>query len=398
MSFESHCIHDKNKSFTSLPHQLPIYASSSFAFETFAEANAVFTGESTGHIYSRYANPTMDSVAQKIANLETYGLDINAYGLMTSSGMAAIATLLMSLTGQGDHILTQENLYGGSTELLEKVIKKVGATITYGNMYDLTELESTLSKHDITLMYLESPANPTLDCLDLKGISILAKKYGVITVIDNTFCTPYLQQPFAYNIDYIVHSTTKYLNGHGNSISGIIIGKDQSKFDDIWKMLKLVGTNSNPFDAWLLNNGIKTLALRMNKHSYNAMKVAEFLDAHRSVDYVNYLGLPSHKHHTIAKNQMRDFGGMLSFVLTGGYDAATAFMDHLQFCTIAPTLGDVDTLVVHPASMSHMNIPREVRERNGILDGLVRISVGIEDIEDIISDIKQALGDSRSGA
>lgn len=392
MSFESQCIHDKNKAFTSLPHQLPIYATSSFEFETYQEVSAVFKGEKYGHVYSRYGNPTMDSVAQKIANLEAYSLDLDAFGLLTSSGMSAISTLLLTICESGSTLITQENLYGGSTELLKKVISKVGAEIIFTNLYDLNKTEDLLKQGEISVMYLETPANPTLACIDFEAICSLARKYKVTTVVDNTFCTPYLQQPFSYGIDYVIHSTTKYLNGHGNAISGIIVGRDKSRYEEIWKTLKLVGSNSSAFDAWLLNNGIKTLSLRMDRHSSNATRLATMLHDHEAVSYVNYLSLDTHPDHSLAKRQMRDFGGMLSFVVKDGFDAATAFMNNLQFCTIAPTLGDVDTLVVHPASMSHMNVPKEVRDRNGIVDGLIRISVGIENINDIRNDVEQALG------
>lgn len=391
MSFETECIHDKNKGFTSLPHQLPIYATSSFSFNTFEEANAVFTGDKEGHVYSRYGNPTIDSVAKKIANLESYGLELEPFGLMTSSGMAAISTLLMTLCEKDATVLTQQNLYGGTTELLDKVIRKIGAQIQYDNLYDLNHVEEVLHCGKVSVIYLETPANPTLACIDLEAISNLAKKYNAVTVVDNTFCTPYLQRPFEYDIDYVIHSTTKYLNGHGNSISGIIIGRDKSRYSEIWKSLKLLGTNSNAFDAWLLNNGLKTLAVRMDRHSQNAHEIATYLHNHVKVEYVNYLSLPSHNDHDLAKKQMRNFGGMMSFVMKDGMDAAVSFLDSVKLCSIAPTLGDVDTLVVHPATMSHMNVPRKMRERNGILDGLIRISVGIESIEDLLDDIGQAL-------
>ncbi|MEO0778596.1 MAG: PLP-dependent transferase, partial [Bacteroidota bacterium] len=230
-------------------------------------------------------------------------------------------------------------------------------------------------------------------CVDLAALGALARKYQCHTAVDNTFCTPYLQQPFRYDIDFIVHSTTKYLNGHGNSTAGIVIGRDVELMQKkVWTAMKLTGTNCNPFDAWLTHNGLKTLELRMDRHCSNAQRVAEYLEQHPAVERVNYNGLPSHPDHELAKSQMSGFGGMLSFELRAGLQAGIDFMNRIRFCTLAPTLGDVDTLVVHPASSSHLNVAKEVRLRNGITDGLVRLSVGIENPADIIADLEQAIG------
>jgi methionine-gamma-lyase len=242
-------------------------------------------------------------------------------------------------------------------------------------------------------LYFETPANPTLACVDMEALARLARQYGVYTAADNTFCTPYLQQPFRYGVDFIVHSTTKFLNGHGNSIAGVLVARDPEWLQTKgWQAMKLAGTNCNPWDAWLVHNGMKTLPLRMDRHSQNAQALAEFLEEHPKVARVNYNGLPSHPDHELASRQMRQFGGMLSFELMGGLEAGVAFMKKVQFCTLAPTLGDVDTLILHPASMSHLNIPKEVRLQNGITDGLIRVSVGIENIRDIQADLEQAMG------
>jgi len=241
------------------------------------------------------------------------------------------------------------------------------------------------------MIYLETPANPTMACIDIPWLATLAKSKNVLTAIDNTFCTPLIQQPLAMGIDFVVHSTTKYINGHGNSIAGVIIGHREKYKKNIWTTLKLAGTNCNPWDAWLINNGIKTLALRMERHCSNAQALAEFLNVHPNVSHVNYNGLPSHADHELAKSQMKGFGGMLSFEVKAGMEAAIQFMNNLKFCSLAPTLGDVDTLILHPATSSHLNVDRALREANGISDGLVRVSVGIEDIDDIIYDLEQAL-------
>lgn len=379
---------------TTKPHILPIYATSSYAFDDIDQGMRIFQKEEKGHVYSRYGNPTVEAVAEKIATLETYGLDFEAKGIMFSSGMAAIHCMVDACLKPGDKILTQGNLYGGTTEQFKKVFGKSGIELILTNLNDLDGVESILKTDDqIRLIYFETPANPTLACVDIAALAALAKKYNCLSAIDNTFPTPYLQQPFAFGVDFIIHSTTKFLNGHGNSIAGILIGRDVDRMTGpIWEHMKLVGYNCNPFDAWLTHNGMKTLALRMDQHSHNAMRVGRFLEAHERVSRVNYVGLSSHPDHEIAKRQMRDFGGMLSFELKGGLDAGVEMMRRIRFCTLAPTLGDVDTLILHPASMSHINIEREVRERNGITDGLIRVSVGIEDVEDIIADLDQAMG------
>ena len=389
----SFCVHELQDNRTTKPHQLPIYATSSFEFENIDEGIDIFSGNKKGHVYSRYGNPTMEVVAEKIARLEGFGLDIDPKGLMFSSGMSAISTLMMAMLEKGDKILSQGNLYGGTTELFAKIFSSFGIELVMMDLHDLERVEETI-KNDlgIKMLYFETPANPTLACVDIKALADIAKRYGRYSAIDNTFCTPYLQQPFKYGIDFIIHSTTKYLNGHGNSTAGVVIGRNQELIDTkVWRAMKLVGTNCNPWDAWLTNNGIKTLELRMDRHCINAQKVAEYLENHPRVIQVNYPGLPGHPDHEIAKKQMAAFGGMLSFEIEGGLESGVQFMNKIELCVLAPTLGDVDTLILHPASMSHLNIPKEVRLRNGITDGLVRVSIGIENVEDIIGDLEKAL-------
>lgn len=392
VSFESICVQEGKDNKTTKPHQLPLYATSSFVFENIEEGIDIFTGNKSGHSYSRYANPTVDTVAQKLALLESYDTDKDAYAFLTSSGMSAISSIGMALLKQGDKILTQGNLYGGTTELFQKLFSNMGVETIFIDLNNHELIENQLSSdQSIKMIYFETPANPTLACVDLRVISGLAKKYDKITVIDNTFPTPYLQRPFTYDIDFVIHSTTKFLNGHGNSISGAIIGWNESYKKNIWQVLKLAGTTGNPWDAWLLNNGLKTLTVRMDKHCLNAMALAEYLESSDKVNKVNYIGLPSHPHHEIAKSQMSGFGAMLSFELDGDTSAAMKLMNGLQLAVMAPTLGDVDTLVLHPATSSHLNIDPEMRRKNGITDGLIRVSVGIEDKEDIIEDFRNAI-------
>ncbi|MCB0660838.1 MAG: PLP-dependent transferase, partial [Saprospiraceae bacterium] len=240
------------------------------------------------------------------------------------------------------------------------------------------------------LVYFETPANPTMHCIDIAQLCRISAAQGVLTCVDNTFCTPILQRPLSLGADFVIHSTTKYLNGHGNSIAGAIIGKDEKWKQQVWTTLKLSGAICSPWEAWLVYNGIKTLHLRMERHSSNGLSLARWLQSHHKVSHVNYCGLENNVSFSIASKQMSDFGGMLSFAIDSDLNRTLKFIDALQFCTHAPTLGDVDTLVLHPATSSHLNVDRDVRISQGITDNLIRVSVGIENIEDIIEDFSQA--------
>lgn len=393
MQQQSLFVREKAARVSTRPTQIPLYATSSFEFENIEEGIQIFQKEKPGDVYSRYANPTVTAVQEKLAQLESYETGSEASALLCGSGMSAISTLLMSCLQKGDALLTQANLYGGTTELLMKVMQPLGIEPIFINLKNLQEVEHRLQTHsNIKMIFGESPANPTLACIDLEALAGLGRKYGVRTAIDNTFCTPFIQRPLRWGIDFVVHSTTKYLNGHGNSLAGVIIGRDQEFIrDTVWTRMKLLGTTCPPFDAWLLNIGLKTLPLRMQQHSANALAVATFLKRSSKVTQVNCTGLPGFPDAELAKKQMRMPTGMLSFELKGGVETGIRFMNALQFCRLAPTLGDVDTLVLHPASMSHINIDREVRLQNGITDGLIRLSVGIEDVNDIIEDLELGL-------
>lgn len=393
IGFSSYCVHRGEDKATTRSHALPIYPTSSFDFASLDQGQAIFSGSEKGHLYGRFGNPTIDAVAEKLAGLEAYGLETEARAILVSSGMSAISTLMLALLKPGQGILTQGNLYGGTTELFQKVLQPLGFDIIFCNLSDPEEVERHLARNQaIQMVYFETPANPTMACVDVATLTQLAHQHGCWSVADNTFCTPYLQQPFRFGADFVLHSTTKYLNGHGNSVAGVIIGRDTELMDGpVFSTMKLAGTNCNAWDAWLIENGLKTLELRMERHSENAMRVAHFLESHPSVERVNYVGLLSHPDHQLAQKQMRRSGGMLSFELAGGLKAGETFMRHLKFCILAPTMGDVDTLVMHPASMSHRNVPRDLRLDNEITDGLIRLSVGIENVEDILADLEQAL-------
>jgi len=391
-SFETFCVKESKDPRTTKPHNLPIYSTASFEFENIDQGIGVFDGSIKGHLYARYGNPTVEPVAAKIAAMEGYGLEIEPFGVMTSSGMAAISTLIFGLFNKGEAILTQGNIYGGTTTLIKDVFSKFGIESYFTNLKDQAAIQKSLSDHpNIRAIYFETPSNPGLDCIDMTEIAGIAKSHGIFTIIDNTFCSPAIQQPFAFGIDFIVHSTTKYLNGHGNSISGIVLGREQRYFKPILDAMKYTGMNLSPWEAWLVNNGLKTLPLRMEKHSTNALALAQMLENHNSVKKVNYAGLESHPDHELATRQMNGYGGMLSFEVKGGVEAGKKLMNHITMGTLAPTLGDIDTLLMHPASMSHRGVPREMRLTNGITDGLIRVSVGIESSDDLLSDFDNAL-------
>lgn len=393
IGFNSICVKDFIEGDPNMPHALPIYSSSTFVYESAQKAMQVFEGNDKAFIYGRWHNPTVEAVEKKLAALETFQLNAEAQAVLCSSGMAAISALLFSLNlKSGDTILTQGNLYGTTTDLMNSIFQEQGIRIIFADLKKLDEVETQLiNNNKIKLIYIESPANPTCDCYDLKSITALAKRYKVLTCIDNTFATPYLQQPFKFGIDFIIHSCTKFLNGHGNGLSGVVLGTSETLMKKVWNMRKLLGGNSNAFDAFMLNNGLKTLPLRMDAHCANAIKVAEYLSAHNKIAKVNYIGLPNHADHELAKQQMNGFGGMLSFEMKEGFEAALKLMNNIKFLTLTASLGTADSLIQHPASMTHVRVPKEQRLKFGITDGLIRLSVGIESVEDIIADLEQAL-------
>ena len=304
-----------------------------------------------------------------------------------------LSTLLLGNLKTGDKILSHFSLYGGTQELMEKVLPGLGIEAIIVDLRDLNKAEQAIKNDNkIKLLYLETPANPTIQCVDIEELTKLGKRNNLIVAVDNTFATPYLQKPFKYGVDYVVHSTTKFLNGHGTAIGGALVGRDIEHMETrMTKVHRLLGGCSNSFDAFLLTQGMKTLEVRMERHCNNAMQVAKFLQQNKSVSKVNYLGLTSHPDYSTANKQMKHPGAMLSFELKDGLLAGKKFIDKLQMCVRAVSLGTCDTLLSHPASMTHFGVPKEKREKYGITDGLIRMSVGIENIEDILNDLDQAL-------
>jgi len=397
--FGSAALHAGHKQDPLYAHVTPIYASSTFVYDEAEQGMRRFSGEEEGYIYSRWGNPNFTEAENKIAALEAFGL-IDAFGnplqlkaFLHASGMAALTTLMVSSLKKGDKILTHYSLYSGLEELITRILPQFGVEPVIVDLRDLNKAKEAIKANPgIKMMYLETPANPTIQCVDLEELTKIAKANNLLVAVDNTFATPYLQQPFKYGVDFVFHSTTKFLNGHGTAIGGVLLGKDLEKMNGhVKKTYRILGVNSNPFDAFLLTQGMKTLELRMERHCVNAMKVAEFLSKHSAISKVNYAGLASHPDHKVAMKQMKHGGGMLSYEMKGGLQAGIDFMNKLKMCVRTVSLGTAESILCHPASMTHASTPRESREKYGITDGLIRMSVGLENIEDILNDMDQAL-------
>jgi methionine-gamma-lyase len=392
--FGSLCVQPGKTDKIILPHNEPIYATTAYTFESTDHALSLFDDHHKGYVYSRWGNPTVTMAEEKIAAMETFGSERKAKAQLFSSGMAAIAAVLLSCAKAGDTILTQNQLYGTTDELMQKQLRDWNINITRCDLNDIKAV-TTILKNDkhIKLIYIETPSNPMMEIFDIQSISAVAKKYGCRVAVDNTFSSPYCQRPLLLGADFSVHSATKYLNGHGSGLGGVVIGLDIPFMkNEMWNKVKLLGANSNAFDSWLLLQGLKTLELRMERHCENAKKVAAFLSANKYVSKINYCGDKQHPQKNIIKKQMLAHSGMLSFELKGGLKAGIKLMNKVKVCKMVTSLGTLDTLIQHPASMTHVNVPRDRRMAAGITDGLVRLSVGIENVQDIIDDLSQGLG------
>jgi methionine-gamma-lyase len=384
-------------------HVTPIYQTSTFGFPDVATGAAIFKGEKQGYIYTRMKNPNLDQLALKYAVLE--GLDLLRQnpdvpvekivsGFVFSSGMAAITTSVMAKAKEGDTIIAQEALYGATYTFLHDMAPHFGIKVIFLKDPSPEKWQSAFRENPgACLAYIETPSNPTMAVVDIQTVVDIAHKVGAWVFVDNTFATPYCQRPLTFGTDVVMHSTTKYLSGHGQIVGGTVISRHVDYVNGpLYAMLKVLGGNDSPFEAWLANTGMKTFELRMQRHCSNAMKVAQYLEKHSAVEKVYYPGLESHPDHALARRQMIDFGGMLSFELKGGLAAGEAMMNRVKMMTLAVSLGNVDSLIQHPASMTHSSVPREIRLASGVSDGLVRLSVGIENVEDILEDLDQSLG------
>jgi len=341
-------------------------------------------GKNKGYEYSRVSNPTRTALEQNIAALEE-----GAHGMAFGSGTAAIDAI-MHLLKPGDHAIVSRNVYGGTYRIARMIWEDYGLQFDFVDTTDLQQVERVIRPNS-RMLFIETPTNPTIEITDLAASAALAKNHRLISVVDNTFATPYLQQPLRYGFDLVVHSLTKYLNGHSDMLGGFIVTNSETIAERLRFFQKAIGGILSPFDAWLCLRGTKTLAIRMKQHNENALQVARWLVQQPRVMKVFYPGLEDHPQHALAKKQMCGFGGMISFDL-GSLNAAAAFLKRVRLCALAESLGGVETIITHPATMTHAAIPPEQRQRIGVTDGLVRISVGIEDVEDIIADLKVAMG------
>jgi methionine-gamma-lyase len=363
---------------------VPIYQTSTFAFRDARHGAALFGGDEDGYIYTRIGNPTIRALEDCVAELE------NGYGgIATSSGMGAVSATYMALLAQGTHMVSTASVYGPSRGLVEKHLARFGVAATFVDTTDLEEVRRAL-RPDTRLLYVETPSNPAMQVTDLRAMASIARTHGCPLVVDNTFASPYLQKPLDLGADVSLHSVTKFINGHADVVGGLIVTRTEEMWRRIRPLMVNLGSNMDPHQAYLVLRGLKTLGIRIERAQQGALAVARWLEARPEVAWVRYIGLPSHPQHELARRQMSGSGSMISFELKGGLEAGRAVMDSVKLATLAVSLGGVESLVEHPASMTHAGMAREDRLAAGITDGLVRYSVGIEDVDDLIADLEQA--------
>ena len=385
LHIDSQCIHGPEKA--NDPHGAltsPLYQTSTFHFSSAAQGAARFAGEEPGYIYTRLGNPTTTELEQKVAQLESCEA-----AAATATGMGAVSASVLSFLSQGDHLVASSALYGCTFAFFAHMLPRWGIEVTFIDMTDEQQLRDAI-KPNSKMIFAETPVNPTMAVIDLALIGQVAKQHNLISVIDNTFLTPLLQKPMNYGIDLIVHSATKYLNGHGDVVAGLVCGSDEHINLIKMTVLKDIGATISPHDAWLINRGLKTLAIRMQRHCESAQVIAEFLDQHPQVNTVYYPGLASHPGFKFIGKQMKAAGGVIAFELKGNFKDGEQFINNTQLCTLAVSLGDAETLIQHPASMTHSTYSPEERAAAGISNGLIRLSVGLEDVNDIINDLNHA--------
>lgn len=382
--FETNAIRAQLERSENNEHSVPVYLTSSFVFDTAEDMRAAFNEETDAHIYSRYTNPNNSEFVNKVCLLE--GAEA---GVATASGMAAIYTTFMALLKSGDHVVSCSSVFGATHALFTKYFPKLNISYSYFNIKNPNDIEK-LIKPETRFIYLETPTNPAIELIDLEFVAAVAKKHKVLLIVDNCFASPYLQQPIKWGADLVVHSATKYMDGQGRVLGGVVVGK-ADLIKEIYLYGRLTGPSLSPFNAWVLSKSLETLALRMERHCENALYVAEALEKNAALENVSYPFLKSHPHHTIAKKQMKLGGGIITITVKGGYEAAKKFLDKLQMIKISPNLGDARSIATHPASSTHCKLSEEERLSVGITPGLIRISVGLENKEDILNDIQQAL-------
>lgn len=365
-------------------HSTPLFLTSSFVFDSAEEMRAAFNDESDDFIYSRYSNPTVSEFVNKVCLME--GAEA---GVSMATGMAAIYTSFMTLLKSGDHVVSCSSVFGATHAIFTKYFPKLNISHSYFNTNKVNEIEK-LIKPETRFIYLETPTNPAIELIDLELVAAIAKKHNILLIVDNCFATPYLQQPIKYGADLVIHSATKYMDGQGRVLGGVVVGKKEL-IHEIYLYGRLTGPSLSPFNAWVLTKSLETLSLRMERHCENALYVAEKLEGNSALENVSYPFLKSHPHHGIAKKQMKAGGGIITITVKGGYDGAKKFLDKLQMIKISPNLGDSRSIATHPASSTHCKLSEEDRLTVGITPGLVRISIGLEHKDDILNDILNAL-------
>lgn len=364
---------------------VPIYQTSTFSFKNADHGAACFAGEEDGYIYTRLGNPTIGALETAVAELE------NGYkGVATGSGMGAVTAVYFAMLGAGQHMVGHNAVYGPSRMVMETLFKKFGTESTWVDATDAQNIIDAI-QDNTKLIYLETPANPTMGITDIEEVVRIAHERGIPVCVDNTFCSPYLQKPLDLGADIVLHSMTKFINGHADIVAGMVVTKTEKYYNQIRGAMMNIGSNMDPHQAYMVIRGLKTLAIRIERAQANAIKIADYLEAHPKIEWVKYPGLKSHPQYELGKKQMNGPGSMISFEVKGGITAGKILMDNVHLALLAVSLGGVETLIQHPASMTHSKIPKADREKAHITDGLVRFAVGIEDVEDIIADLDQAL-------
>lgn len=386
--FETQAIRVQSATTQNREHSVPLYLTSSFMFDDAEQMRAVFADEADAFIYSRFSNPNMQELTDKMCALE--GAEA---AFATASGMSAIFASFMAFLKSGDHLLASSSIFGSTHTVITKFFPKWGIEYSYADI-NKPETWEALIKKNTKMIFVETPSNPGLDIIDLEWLGRLAKKHNVLLNVDNCFATPYLQQPVAYGADLVTHSATKYLDGQGRVLGGVVAGRKEL-IKDIYAFCRSTGPSLSPFNAWVLSKSLETLAIRMERHSENALKLAQFLEQNREVEQVRYPFLASHPQYNIAKKQMKMGGGIVTFNIKGGIERGRRFLDALKMASLTANLGDTRTIATHPASTTHAKLTEAERLATGITPGLVRISAGLENINDIIEDIDQAIGRSK---
>lgn len=382
--FETQAIRSQLERTQYLEHSVPLYLTSSFVFEDAEDMRASFAEEKDRNIYSRYSNPNTNEFVDKVCKMEGA-----ASGFAFASGMAAVYSTLAALLNSGDHVVSASSIFGATHSLFINYFPKWGIETTYFDINKPETIESCI-KPNTKILFAESPTNPAVDIIDLELLGAIAKKHNLILIIDNCFATPYLQQPLKWGAHLVVHSATKLMDGQGRVLGGITVG-DAELIQKIYLFSRLTGPSLSPFNAWVLSKSLETLAIRLDRHCENALKVAEFLEQHPKVNKVKYPFLKSHPQYEIAQKQMKLGGNIVAFEIKGGLEAGRNFLDKIKLCSLSPNLGDTRTIVTHPASTTHSKLTVEERLAVSITDGLVRVSVGLETVKDVIADLEQAL-------